>query len=134
MKTWKQKHREISLELYQVQREKHHLNEDLENYIHELHKEIVELRTDEKLSKLKTNPDQMVKITSKRQIMKVRYLIIAVICAGIGMQVGIRYEATRIQTTCENDQGATWLNGTAYLCLSQRQIELINGNQKGPRA
>ena len=31
---------------------------------------------------------------------------------------GLRYEATRIQLTCEADNEATVLNGTAYICLT----------------
>lgn len=37
--------------------------------------------------------------------------------------VGESHEATRIQRTCEADDGTTVINGQTYLCLSQRQID-----------
>jgi hypothetical protein len=63
---------------------------------------------------------------------KLRYPIIAALLAASAYG-GIRYEATRIQQTCEADSGATWLNGTPYLCLSQRHIELMrsHANDRG---
>lgn len=61
--------------------------------------------------------------------MKLRYPIIAALFAASAYG-GVRYEATRIQQTCEADEGATWLNGTPYLCLSQRQIDIMRSHQQ----
>lgn len=64
--------------------------------------------------------------------MKLRYPIIATLLA-VSAYGGTRYEATRIQQTCEADRGATVLNGTPYLCLSQRQIDMMrsHSNDRG---
>ncbi|MFM0263308.1 hypothetical protein [Paraburkholderia sediminicola] len=62
--------------------------------------------------------------------MKLRYPIIAVLLA-VSAYGGTRYEATRIQQTCEADRGATVLNGTPYLCLSQRQIDMMRAQPAG---
>lgn len=125
MKTWKHKYEKACLELCKVTREKERLNEDLENYIHELHKEIVELKGG-------ITVPLPIETVPKRQTMKLRYPVIVAISLGVGILIGIRGEATRIQQTCEADVGATMLNGTAYLCLSQRHIEYLQGQQKGP--
>lgn len=39
--------------------------------------------------------------------------------------VCIRYDEARIQATCEDDRGRTFINGTEYLCLSARQIQRL---------
>lgn len=47
--------------------------------------------------------------------------VIAVVCSVLGAEK----EASRIQTSCESDTEATVINGQTYLCLSQRQLELM---------
>lgn len=44
-------------------------------------------------------------------------------CALICCIFGAYVEAVGIQQTCESDSAATVINGTQYLCLSQRQID-----------
>lgn len=61
--------------------------------------------------------------------MKLRYPIMAALLAG-SFYAGLHTEAVHIQQTCEADEGATWLNGTPYLCLSQRQIDIMRGHQQ----
>lgn len=50
-------------------------------------------------------------------------IIVAIFAGGWGF--GIQSEASRIQATCEADQGDTVIFGQHYLCLSQRQIEIL---------
>jgi hypothetical protein len=62
----------------------------------------------------------------------IKPILLLAIGAWSGLYAGYRYEATRIQQTCEADNGHTVLNGTEYLCLSQRQIEIMKAhNQRG---
>jgi hypothetical protein len=57
--------------------------------------------------------------------MKLRYLVLPLVIAG-SLYVGIRYEATRIpETTCENDNALTILNGTTYVCLTVPEMQTI---------
>lgn len=60
----------------------------------------------------------------------IKPIILLAIGAWSGAYVGMRYEATAVQTTCEADDGHTVLNGTEYLCLSQRQIEIMKSHQQ----
>ena len=48
----------------------------------------------------------------------------------VGFTAGHFDEARTIQQTCEDDNGHTVLNGTEYLCLSQRQIEIMKANRQ----
>ena len=62
---------------------------------------------------------------------RIQHLVLLGIAAGV-FYGGYRYEATQIQQSCEQDDGHTVLNGTEYLCLSQRQIEIMKAhNQRG---
>lgn len=61
--------------------------------------------------------------------MKLRYPLVVLALAACAYG-GMRFEATRIQQTCEADDGATWLNGTPYLCFSQRQIQILRQQQR----
>ncbi|RKP56376.1 hypothetical protein [Pararobbsia silviterrae] len=46
----------------------------------------------------------------------------------LGGVCGYQIEATRVQLTCEADDGATIIHGVPYLCFTQRQI---NQMQRG---
>lgn len=59
-----------------------------------------------------------------KRILFSAFLIIASACGGV------RYEAAEIQRTCEADTGKTVLNGTTYLCLSQRQIDILRSRSQ----
>jgi hypothetical protein len=63
----------------------------------------------------------------KRVIMQ-RSLFVGLIIAALF--AGRDWEANRIQATCEADNGHTVLNGTEYLCLSQRQIEIMKSHSQ----
>lgn len=58
-----------------------------------------------------------------------RLTILAILLAA-SAYAGAHYEATRIQQTCEDDNATTVLNGTPYLCLSQRQIDIMRSHQQ----
>lgn len=38
---------------------------------------------------------------------------------------GSSFRADRIQTTCESDDKPTVINGSEYVCLSQRHVEML---------
>lgn len=63
----------------------------------------------------------------------IKPIILLAIGAWAGSYVGMRYEAAAIQQSCESPEGATWINGTPYLCFSQQQIELMMQRQKAGR-
>ena len=42
---------------------------------------------------------------------------------------GASFRADRIQTTCESDDRPTLINGTEYVCLSQRHVEMLRQRQ-----
>lgn len=67
-----------------------------------------------------------------RRLIKPILLALILLVVATALWVGRRWEATDIQQTCEQDDGHTVLNGTEYLCLSQRQIEIMKShNQRG---
>jgi hypothetical protein len=43
---------------------------------------------------------------------------------------GAYYQAHNIQASCESDDQKTVINGTEYLCLSQRHLEMIMQQQR----
>lgn len=50
-------------------------------------------------------------------------LVLALVLAAFG--AGAQFDSHRIQATCEDDDGHTVINGTEYLCLSARHLDLI---------
>jgi len=63
--------------------------------------------------------------------MRIRIRDVIILAVGAALFYGgYRYEANAIQQTCEADDGHTVLNGTEYLCLSQRQIEIMKANRQ----
>jgi hypothetical protein len=52
-------------------------------------------------------------------------VLLAVVALG-GAHVGARYRADEIQATCEDDHGHTVINGAPYVCLSARQLRMLN--------
>lgn len=52
----------------------------------------------------------------------------------IGMFVlGIGFESIKIQSTCESDDRPTVINGTPYVCLSPRHMEMLKRQQQSWR-
>jgi hypothetical protein len=63
--------------------------------------------------------------------MKLRWVVPIAAVIGVGAHVWGGYtEASRIQATCEADQGDTVILGQHYLCLSQRQIEILRSEKR----
>lgn len=63
--------------------------------------------------------------------MRIRFWHLAVVLAlagGVywGAQYGGKQEASRIQASCEDGGGPAVINGTEYLCLSRRQLEIMH--------
>ncbi|KVU10673.1 hypothetical protein WK62_05260 [Burkholderia ubonensis] len=54
-----------------------------------------------------------------------RKLVLFLAIALFGGYAGSRIEADSIQKTCEDDDSVTLINGTPYLCLSQRHLDLM---------
>jgi hypothetical protein len=56
--------------------------------------------------------------------LRIRHILAVALLVGCAYG-GMRYEATRIQATCESDSSPTVLNGHAYVCLTaQRAWEI----------
>lgn len=53
------------------------------------------------------------------------YSVCALSIIYISFTYGKVFEGNRIQVTCEADDGQTIINGTAYVCLSSRQIQIL---------
>ncbi|WP_439684848.1 DUF4124 domain-containing protein [Cupriavidus oxalaticus] len=45
---------------------------------------------------------------------------------------GISYNADRIKATCESDDAPLVINGTEFVCLSQRHIDMLRQRQLQP--
>lgn len=45
---------------------------------------------------------------------------------------GINYNADRIKATCESDDAPLVIQGTEFVCLSQRHIDMLRQRQPQP--
>lgn len=55
-------------------------------------------------------------------------LVFAVVIAAFF--AGITFGADRIKATCDSDDQPTVINGSEYLCLSQRHVEMLRRQQQ----
>lgn len=51
---------------------------------------------------------------------RIRHILTLALMAG-AVYGGMRYEATKIQQTCEDDSAGTVLNGQPYVCITLEQ-------------
>lgn len=64
--------------------------------------------------------------------MKLRWVVVVLLLSGAATyNGGERHEANRIQATCESDRAITVINDTEYVCLSRRQIEMLQRHDRG---
>lgn len=61
--------------------------------------------------------------------MKIRHALWLLLAAG-AFYVGLCVEANRVQSTCEDENAPTVLNGTAYVCLTAHDWRVIVGQLK----
>lgn len=45
---------------------------------------------------------------------------------------GVSYNADRIKATCDSDDQPTFIDGSEYVCLSQRHVEMLRQRQLQP--
>ncbi|HBD40054.1 MULTISPECIES: hypothetical protein [unclassified Cupriavidus] len=58
-------------------------------------------------------------------------LVLAFVLAAFG--AGVQYDSHRIQATCESDEALTIINGTEYVCLSPRHMQMLRRQQQSWR-
>lgn len=55
---------------------------------------------------------------------RIRHILIVALMIG-AVYGGIRYEATTIQRSCEDEDAGTILNGQTYVCLTLEQATVL---------
>lgn len=62
-------------------------------------------------------------------IIRIKHILMLSLLAG-AVYGGMRYEATKIQQTCEDDSAGTVLNGQTYVCITLEQATELHKRLK----
>jgi hypothetical protein len=58
------------------------------------------------------------------------WIVLLAVVWYVGANMGAGYRADQIQATCESEDAPTIINGTTYVCFSQRAIQRMREEQR----